>query len=282
MITRLSEATRSCGDFIRDVARTRTVFENYLSVGGIAGVVLPGRIPPRRGLPRLMERRIEFRTRLGPVLETEIGNAWPIVKIFRDWQFSVPLDWSAVARVVEVGGHVGSFAVWAAACAPRANVVTFEPEPRNFRDLERNVRRNDLGERVVRVNAAVAAEDGRRALKVPIQRNRASVAPRTGEKAAAHEVECIGLERYLKREVTGTIDVLKLDCEGAEWEILPSLSRETFGRTRHVLVGCHARDTAQVGEMRALLARQGFRSRVVERGSDPEYPLLVTLWAQRT
>jgi FkbM family methyltransferase len=228
-----------------------------------------------------MERRLELRTRLGPVLETEIGNAWPIVKIFRDWQFNVPLDWAAVSQVVEVGGHVGAFAAWVAASAPRARIVTFEPEPRNFRDLERNVRRNGLGDRVVRINVAVAARDGRRVLDVPIQRNRASFAPAVSGEARRHEVECVALERYLDREVPGAIDVLKLDCEGAEWEILPSLGPETFGRIRHVLVGCHAREQADVAGMQALLAQEGFHSRVVESGSDPEYPLLVTLWAQR-
>jgi FkbM family methyltransferase len=267
--------------FVRDVARTRAVFENYLAVGAIAGVVLPGRLPPRRGWPRLMERRLEFRTRLGPVLETELGNAWPIVKIFRDWHFDVPLDWRAVRTVVEVGGHVGAFAVWAAARAPDARIVTFEPEPRNFSDLELNVRRNGFDGRIERVRAAVASEDGRRVLEAPIQRNRASVVSAPVGETRVHEVDCIGLARYMEREVPGRIDVLKLDCEGAEWEILPSLGRETFGRIRHVLVGCHAREDAEVGEMEALLAREGFRARVVEAGSDPEYPLLVTLWAQR-
>ena len=223
-----------------------------------------------------------FRTRLGPVLESELGNTWPVVKIFRDWEFAVRLDWPRVRRVVEIGGHVGAFALWAAAHAPRARIVTFEPEPRNFRDLERNVERNGLADRITVINAAVGAADGKRTLTVPIQRNRASVTmPVHAAATTATEVECIGLERYLERACPGQIDVLKLDCEGAEWAIVPSLADTTLSRIEHVFVGCHAQDEREVDAMRELLAGHGFRSRVLSTGSDPDYRLLVTLWGER-
>jgi len=265
--------------FLEDAIRTRDAFRNYITVGAVAGVVLPSRIPPRGGWPRFMERRLRLRTRLGPVLETEIGNAWPIVKIYRDWERSLRIDWSSVQRVVEVGGHVGAFAPWAAAHAPGARVVTFEPEPRNFRDLQQNVQRSNLGARVVTVNAAVAAEDGYGELDVPLQRNKASVA--VAEDASTAAVRCIGLERYLARE-PGQIDILKLDCEGAEWDIVPSLTLETLSRIRHLVVGCHAQDDCEVATMERLLASSGFRTRRLSTGSDDQFALLVTLWGERT
>ena len=220
-----------------------------------------------------------FRTRLGPSLESEVGNAWPIVKIFRDWESAIRLDWSSVRRIVEVGGHVGAFALWAAAHARSAQIVTFEPEPRNFRDLTSNVARNRLRDRVVPINAAVAAEDGRRTLAVPVQRNKAAFA--TGSNGGSVDVECVRLERYLNDEVPGAIDILKLDCEGTEWEILPSLSRETYGRVQHVIVGCHAHEERQIDEMREFLATRGFTSSIFETGSDRDFPLLVTMWGER-
>ena len=278
------QAIGSRGDwraFLRDAERTRSVFENYLAVGAIAGLVLPSRIPPRDGLPRFMERRITLRTRLGPVLTTEIGNAWPIVKIFRDWEFDVALDWGAVHQAVEVGGHVGSFPLWVAAHAPDARVLSFEPEPRNFHDLRLNVEQSGLADRITTVNAAVAANDGRRALDVPVQRNRAGFATASNG-APTIEVDCVGLERYLDAECPGPIDVLKLDCEGAEWEILPSLSRETYDRVHQIFVGCHAHEEQEIGQVVEFLSERGFESRAVSTGSDPEYPLLVTLWGERT
>lgn len=273
---------RSLTAFADDAFRTRAAFKNWLAVGAVAGVVLPSRIPPRHGSPRLMERRMAFRTRLGPVLETEIGNAWPIVKIFRNWHFDLPIDWSTIRGVVEIGGHVGAFAIWAALRAPHAQIVTFEPEPRNFRDLEHNVDRSGLADRIVAINAAVAAENGRRALDVPTQRNRASIVAQPTARADATEVECVGLEGYFQRKSGSQADVLKLDCEGAEWEILPSLRHETLSRFRHILVGCHAREQLELDEMQELLAREGFSLRVVETGSDPEYRFLAPFWAERT
>ena len=220
-----------------------------------------------------------FRTRLGPTLESELGNTWPIVKIFRDWEFELPLDWSSVERIVEIGGHVGAFALWAAAHAPSARIVSFEPEPRNFQDLRSNVERNGLSDRIVAVNAAAAAAAGRRTFDVPLQRSKAAFASPAAEGSV--EVDCVPLERYLDDEVPERIHVLKLDCEGAEWEILPSLSDKTYDRIRNVIVGCHAQTHRQVDEMRELLGERGFASRIVSTGSDRDFALLATIWGER-
>jgi len=265
--------------FARDVRATRCAFENWLAVGAVAGMVLPGRIPPRGGLPRLMERRMSFRTRPGPTLTTELGTAWPIVEIFRDGHYDVPIVWGDVRRVVDVGGHVGAFAIWVATRASNARIETFEPEPRNFADLVANVERNGLGDRIVAHNVAVGARDERSVLNVPLRRDMSSLAPGAGRQV---EVQCVALDRHLRDCVDGAVDVVKLDCEGAEWEILPSLSDESLRRVRNLLVEFHARRPEEIEAAERDLRAHGFTTTALASGPGPTTSsFFSTVWASR-
>jgi FkbM family methyltransferase len=260
--------------------RTRRTFTNWLTVTALAGVGLPSRIPPRRGWRRLMGRRLVFRTRLGPVLETEIGNAAPIVEIFRDGCYALPIDWSSLRLIVDVGGHVGGFSCWAAWRGPQAKLIVFEPEPRNFRDLKANIERNGLAGRTVLVNAGVASSDGVRQLAVPIFRNESSLL--STDALGAVTVDCVSLNRYLCYDCPGTVDLLKFDAEGAEWEVFPSLSPEAWQRVKQVVAECHTSDGRELNALTELLTDAGFTVRArITRTSNPDLWGLVTLWATK-
>jgi FkbM family methyltransferase len=249
---------RSLNSFARDIAATRDAFENWPTVGLVAGFGGPSRIPPREGIPWLRERPLTLVTRTGATFKTTAANAWPIIEVFRDGQYEAPLNWRDARSVIDVGGHVGAFTVWAAWRAPQARVTTFEPEPRNARELRQNVERNGLSYRVDIIQAAAGASDERRSFTVPAFRHASSFADSDTSDSVAIEVECVALERFLSEHAEAQIDVLKLDCEGAEWEILASLSDQVSGRIQHLLMECHARDSAEFAAMARLLTKRGF------------------------
>jgi FkbM family methyltransferase len=223
---------------------------------------------------------MSFRTRAGPVLETELGNAWPIVEIFRDGHYDIPIEWSDVEQVIDVGGHVGAFATWVAARAPNARVESFEPEPRNFSDLVANVARSGLRDRIVAVNAAIGPRDGPGVLTVPLRRDMSSLAPGSGRRV---DVECVSLERHIRERDDGPIDVVKLDCEGAEWQVLPSLTEASFRRVRHFLVEFHARHPSEPTAAARDFQARGFSTTVLASGPGPARPsFFSTLWAAKT
>lgn len=228
-----------------------------------------------------MRRRFEFRTRLGATLETELGNAAPIVEIFRDAHYDVPIEWKSVRRVLDVGGHVGAFAIWVALRAPNATIVAFEPEEQNFADLVSNVERNRLSSRVELVNAAIAPAAGTRVLNVPVERNCSSFADVVGSDAV--DVRCVSLRPYLHDPGGRPADLVKLDCEGAEWEILASVEPDDLRDVRYVLMECHAHEPGDFVRMKHILERLGFspQTRSMAEGSDV-YRLIATLWADRS
>ena len=56
---------------------------------------------------------------------------------------------------------------------------------------------------------------------------------------------------------------MKMDCEGAEYDILPSASKETLRRIRRVAIETHA---GRGEELRDLLEASGFEILVFIRG----------------
>jgi FkbM family methyltransferase len=115
-------------------------------------------------------------------------------------------------RALDLGGNIGLFGVWMFARFPEGSLLAFEPDPRNARLLSRTIDANGLRERWSLIEAAVGTKAG-------------EVRFAAGEFGASHiassadsgalTVPLVDLFDY----VAG-VDLLKIDIEGAEWEIL--------------------------------------------------------------
>jgi FkbM family methyltransferase len=116
---------------------------------------------------------------------------------------------------VDVGANAGSYTVLACAAAG-ARGIAFEPVPATFERLVRNVRLNDLEQRVVTVNKGVGAEPGEIAFTSGMDTVDHVLAP--GERAeAAITVEVTSLDAFLDGRVPAA---LKIDVEGYEVPVL--------------------------------------------------------------
>src|SRR5881397_1859738 len=144
---------------VRTIGRARAAFTNWPTVCFLVGVGGPSALPPRDGSAPLGRRRLRLRTRLGPVLETEVANASPVIEVFAYREYAgVPAE--GLTRVLDIGAHVGAFALWVSSFDPGITVLCVEPERRNFLDLTQNVERNGEAGRITTLNAALAAGDG--------------------------------------------------------------------------------------------------------------------------
>jgi FkbM family methyltransferase len=118
--------------------------------------------------------------------------------------------------VVEVGAHVGYFTLVAAKrCGERGKVVAFEPDPRNYSILLKNVQANHLNY-VDAVQAAVADQTGEFTLHLA----GSSFMHSLGEVASDPEAEqvrvkCVTLDDYAAKFPMEP-SLIKIDIEGAE------------------------------------------------------------------
>jgi FkbM family methyltransferase len=138
-----------------------------------------------------------------------------------------------VRTVLDIGAHVGSFTVLCHEWWPEAKIVTVEPHPESFELLERNTAHIPEMQ-LLRINAAIAANDGRCLLASSVSNSRVGeyvvelwndLDPRYGDFGVS--VPAITTEALWKRLADfglTEVDLLKLDCEGAEYTILESLA----------------------------------------------------------
>jgi FkbM family methyltransferase len=167
---------------------------------------------------------------------------------------SIPPD----ATVIDVGGHIGTLTMLVATRAPKGRVFTFEPEPENFALLDGNVKRNNFTH--VRVfNLAVAGKEEEREFflaRNPV-RTGSHTLTRVGDTGSL-KVRCTTLSKVLQEHQIEKVDLLKLDCEGAEWEILPATSDEDLGRIRQIVMEVHGGENGEKEKSFDRLKRLGF------------------------
>lgn len=191
-------------------------------------------------------------------------DAWVLKEtcLDRDYERDASLqeDWT----VVDVGAAFGDFTVHAARRCPRGTVHAFEPLPENVRRLEEHVRMNGVAN--VRVAPqAIAATPGTLTLY--------TVTGLTGqhrtagdERSAAEptlRVPATTLARAFDERGIARCDFLKIDCEGAEFEIVLGLEAEVLARIARIALEYHDHVTAHTHEeLGRFLEERGFEVRV--------------------
>jgi FkbM family methyltransferase len=162
--------------------------------------------------------------------------------------------------VLDIGANIGAFAVYAAKQTPRGRVIAFEPASDNFELLARNAALNRLAN-LVPVRAAVAGESG----VINLYRAHGSgahstTAGRLSQSTGIEQVEALTLEDVFRRHEIGSCNLLKLNCEGAEFEILHSAPATVLSRIERIAMEYHATENKRerAGRLIDHLCKQGF------------------------
>jgi FkbM family methyltransferase len=146
----------------------------------------------------------------------------------RDPAYKLSLDLVLPGSVVfDVGANIGLWALPAAALAgPRGAVHAFEPVPKTFAALVEHVGLNDL-ENVHCNRVALSDSSGARTIYAATEANTGASGFMAREAAAqAIETKSMTLDEYCDSESVGTIDLLKIDVEGAELLVLRGASQQ--------------------------------------------------------
>lgn len=172
----------------------------------------------------------------------------------------LPLLPKGPLRIVDVGANIGSFTVWMHATVGVSEAFCFEPVPDTRRLLAYNLSVNKCeGAKVM----AAAMGGSARTISIALNEENPGASsiydvPPPGK---ATEVPVLAFEDWAK-SIPGNFDVLKLDCEGAEWEIARHSSAEQLRRFP-IIVGEVHDDPEQnqpPGEFIKLMESKGYET----------------------
>ena len=148
--------------------------------------------------------------------------------------------------VLDLGANIGGFALLAFRCWPKAKVVSVEAAPDTFEILERNRRLNEnLDWRVVQ--AGLWKSDG----ELVLDRRNISIGHRVAEGKEGERIRSLTLSNLLGEVGWQDIDLIKMDIEGAEAEVVPTVP-EVLARTSVVIIEVHTDRIDPVNTYRTL------------------------------
>jgi FkbM family methyltransferase len=192
--------------------------------------------------------------------------AWGISRQIADGEYSFPgLVPQKGEHVIDIGANIGVFALWAS--SKGASVTCYEPGPDTFDCLVRNA----AGRPIEVMHAAVVGHShsgGMVRLYLHEERStRNTLLGReigSGQELTSHvDVPAVSIDKVL----ADGCDLLKVDCEGAEFDIFDGIDVAVLRQTQRVVVEFHR----TAGDPRLLLQRfvdSGFNAQILA-GSNP-------------
>ena len=237
------------------------------------------RLTPRliRDLVSMIERPwLLVADRLGPiggtyVLRTRDGSAFEVrggtSDRFSVFEIAIRRDYLNLVKIkpgdviVDVGANIGVFTVIASKLVgSHGRVVAIEPNSESAKRLERNIALNSLNNVTV-YRAAVTGAPGNVTLLTGKKAILSSIFKFVDGQAVggrAEEVQGLPLADILTREKIDRVDLLKIDCEGGEYEIFDAAKSEIWTKLSQIVMETHSVENRRPAELVAKLRCVGY------------------------
>lgn len=191
-------------------------------------------------------------------------DAMILAEIFLDNCYVTGLHLSDQPIVVDIGGYIGDFALYAVKRLKARKVVVCEPSPRNWSLLKQNIANNHYEDRIEPVNKAVT--DGEDVLMNvdASDRSQATISAYGPSALARTRIAGISLASLVEDHDLPEIDLLKIDCEGGEYTILTTTPSEVFKNIRNIVFECHEIEgfEAKLEAVKQRLCGEGYSLKV--------------------
>jgi FkbM family methyltransferase len=182
----------------------------------------------------LRSRGLKFRVR-GAM------DVWSIKETFLDhfyekYGFTIQPNW----KIIDIGAGIGDYTLYTAMAQQNSKVFSFEPYPESFVLMQENLRLNAITNVQV-FDEAIGAASGELILDLtggePLQFQ--SHLKKSVNVKKSLSISSLSLVDALTRLGLESCDLLKLDCEGAEYEILFGTPPPVLEHIRRIVMEYH-------------------------------------------
>jgi len=186
-----------------------------------------------RGIP---ERMLEFRDGRKIAFRPTSDHV-ALGEIFIAGGYDICGQVSGEAKVIwDIGGNIGAFVVWASKHFPNATYFSFEPCADTFHVLERT----RLGNPAIKWNTCNFGLSSKNETVVAhIPQGHYGEASRYADSGKQVEFPLRSINEAWTEAGKPHIDLLKIDCEGGEYEILRGVSEELLSNIGAIVMEVH-------------------------------------------
>lgn len=140
--------------------------------------------------------------------------------------------------VIDIGANVGIFSIYLARRFPFLKIYSFEPVKESYDSFLRNIHKNGVADNVITLVNKAVTKDGRNVTMFMYDRSTACStmsenpevwfrgAPQTNIHSS--NIQSITLDGIFNEFQIDHCKLLKIDCEGCEYEVLSSTSEDVF------------------------------------------------------
>ena len=166
--------------------------------------------------------------------------------------------------VIDIGAHAGIFTILASYYAKNGKVYAFEPMKENYELLKENLKLNKMSN-VEAINKAVSNKSGKIKFYVSQTKNKGHNSLfKLDETQKEEVVDKISFKEFLRK--IPKIDFFKIDCEGAEYGILFSLSKNELQKIKKISMEVHNYRKYSGKDMARFLQKNNFKVKLIQDG----------------
>jgi FkbM family methyltransferase len=210
----------------------------------------------------------------------------PVYDVFAEGCYQLPWFLAPFGgrpiHAIDIGGHIGAFACQLAQLYPAATIESFEASPVTATYLRDNVAQNGFGDRISVSQVALAAESGWAFLEDNGEASceNSLAAGQDGEQSATTiKVPALSFD-----DVVGAsphpVDFVKIDCEGAEYDLAYASSPASWKSVDRVVLEYHPVSGHSWSELSKWFAQVGLD--VVRHEPWIDQPGLGLAWLARS
>jgi len=142
--------------------------------------------------------------------EIFIGACYPLAENNKDKKI-----------IVDIGANIGFFTFYAHMKFPKSKIISVEANPNNFKILQKNINENKLSDCVRIFNNVISSSKGKQPFYLSTNPGWSSSYKKRGsENGEMIYLVPLSLSKLFQLNNINRVDVLKIDIEGAEYDIL--------------------------------------------------------------
>ncbi len=185
-------------------------------------------------------------------------DAWTIKEVFASNDYKIKPSLKNIT-LIDIGANIGAFSILAAHKMPNAKIYSYEPGEKAFAQLKENIILNRMEGRIRPFKMAVYKSRGKIKLYESDKTGLSSIY-RARKERKFEIIKTITLEHVFIDNKICTCDYLKIDCEGAEYDILTYCPKDVLKRIRTIALEFHEMNAQQNHhDLINILKNNGFR-----------------------